>query len=101
MPPERPALPSFMLRSLLVVLLLARAGTWMGATEAAPEVVPVELFSVPEGFEVTLWARSPLVRNPTNMDIDAKGRIWITEGVNYRKNSNRQPDGDCVVMLED
>ena len=39
--------------------------------------VPLELFSVPEGLEVTLWAETPMLRNPTNMDIDRDGRLWV------------------------
>jgi putative membrane-bound dehydrogenase-like protein len=67
-----------------------------GPTEVAPDV-----FTVPEGLEVTLWAKSPLLLNPTNMDFDAQGRLWVTEGVNYRKFATRQPAGDRVVVLED
>jgi putative membrane-bound dehydrogenase-like protein len=63
--------------------------------------VPVGLFTVPPGFEVTLWASSPLLHNPTNLDIDAQGRIWVTEGINYRKHRDRQTGGDKVVVLED
>ena len=59
------------------------------------------MFSVPEGLEVTLWATSPLLYNPANMDIDAKGRIWISEGVNYRSKEGRRPEGDRIVVLED
>jgi len=51
-------------------------------------------------LEVTLWAETPLLYNPTNMDVDAKGRIWVTEGVNYRRSQTRK-DGDRVVVLED
>ena len=51
-------------------------------------------------LEVTLWAESPLLYNPTNMDMDAVGRIWVTEGVNYRR-SNTRKEGDRVVVLED
>jgi putative membrane-bound dehydrogenase-like protein len=65
------------------------------------ESVPLELFTVPEGFEVTLWATSPLFNNPTNMDFDAQGRLYVTEGVNYRGRANRRPEGDRVVILED
>jgi putative membrane-bound dehydrogenase-like protein len=45
--------------------------------------------------------------NPTNMDIDSKGRIWITEAVNYRNYNNDSSEhvhhsaGDRVVILED
>ncbi len=50
---------------------------------------------------IQLWAHEPMVRNPTNMDIDAKGRIWITEGVNYRRWQKNKPEGDRIVILED
>jgi putative membrane-bound dehydrogenase-like protein len=62
---------------------------------------------LPEDLEATLWAESPLFFNPTNMDVDVKGRIWVTEGVNYRlfrndpeKFKNHQ-EGDRVMILED
>ena len=64
-------------------------------------MVPLDIFSVPAGLEVTVWAQSPQLRNPTNMDIDAAGRIWVTEGVNYRRHKERDPKGDRVVVLED
>ncbi|MFT7033798.1 MAG: hypothetical protein ACJA2S_002306, partial [Cyclobacteriaceae bacterium] len=64
-------------------------------------------FVLPEGWEATLWAESPDLYNPTNMDVDIKGRIWVTEAVNYR-NFNNKPDkflnfgeGDRVMILED
>ena len=63
--------------------------------------VPLELFNVPEGLEVTLWAETPMLRNPTNMDIDRDGRIWVAEGVRYRSHHARQPEGDRIVVLED
>jgi putative membrane-bound dehydrogenase-like protein len=69
--------------------------------EPAPVIVPSSMFTVPEGFEVTVWARSPMLQNPTNMDIDAQGRIWVTEGVNYRRHANRESKGDRIVVLED
>ncbi len=64
-------------------------------------------FSIPEGWEVSLWAESPSLYNPTNMDVDAKGRIWVTEAVNYRDFNNDPEkrlnfeDGDRVMILED
>jgi len=63
---------------------------------------------VPEGFEVELWAESPMLYNPTNMDVDARGRIWVTEAVEYRDFNNKPADrfnfkdkGDRVMILED
>lgn len=76
--------------------------------EAEPEVkkeefesVDTDLFVVPEGLEVTVWATSPLFFNPTNMDIDKDGRIWVAEGVRYRREFDRQPEGDRIVVVED
>jgi putative membrane-bound dehydrogenase-like protein len=66
-----------------------------------PTHVPPEAFDVPAGLEVTVWATSPLLQNPTNMDVDHRGRIWVTEGVNYRGKARRRPAGDRVMVLED
>jgi putative membrane-bound dehydrogenase-like protein len=66
-----------------------------------PESVPLDLIKVPEGLEVTIWASSPMLFNPTNMDIDKDGRIWVAEGVRYRRHWERQPEGDRIVVLED
>jgi putative membrane-bound dehydrogenase-like protein len=75
--------------------------TQKGDFNAGPPFVPVELFNVPEGFEVTLWATSPLLFNPTNIDFDAQGRLYVAEGVNYRSKGNRRKEGDRIVILED
>ncbi len=69
--------------------------------QAEPQKVPVDQFVVPEGLEVTLWASSPQLFNPTNLDIDHAGRIWVAEGVRYRRHFDRQPEGDRIVVLED
>lgn len=65
------------------------------------------LLYLPEDLEASLWAESPMIYNPTNMDVDSKGRIWITEAVNYRNYNNdstknlHYSKGDRVVILED
>ncbi len=64
-------------------------------------VIPLALFDVPDGLEVTLWAGADMVRNPTNMDVDSGGRIWVAEGVRYRHRHARQPEGDRIVVLQD
>ena len=62
---------------------------------------------LPDDLEASLWAESPLFFNPTNMDVDAKGRIWVTEALNYRLFRNdpnkfkHQEEGDRVMILED
>ena len=63
---------------------------------------------LPDDLEATLWAEAPLFYNPTNMDIDAKGRVWVTEAVNYRsfktkpeERLSHEKKGDRVMILED
>ena len=67
--------------------------------------VPLEAFDLPDDLEVSLWATSPLLYNPTNIDVDHRGRIWVAEGVNYRKFRNKasraHPVGDRIMILED
>ncbi len=58
------------------------------------------LLKIAPGLEATVWASEPDVYKPTNMDIDAKGRIWITEAANYRSSVVR-PEGDRIIILED
>src|SRR5436309_582168 len=95
------------------LLLSATAGfTADGAFAANPASVgpeaakaSVQSFTVAEGLRATLFASEPMVLNPTDMDVDARGRVWITEGVNYRSTFQPwgilQPAGDRIVILED
>ena len=69
--------------------------------DTGPFAVPTDLFTVPEGFEVTVWATSPQIFNPTNIDFDERGRMYVAEGVNYRGKKGRRPEGDRIVVLED
>lgn len=66
-----------------------------------PTTIPLDLFNLPEGLEISLWAGSPDLFNPTNIDIDKDGRIWVAEGVRYRRHFDRQPEGDRIRVLED
>ncbi len=60
---------------------------------------------VADGLEATLFASEPMVINPTNIDVDARGRIWVCEGRNYRPERNPenilQEGGDRILILED
>ena len=90
------------LRSLFAPL----AALALSAAACAPRPpLPVEGFEAAEGLEMTLWAAEPLLVNPTNFDIDERGRVWLIESVNYRSDLKRKPRndpaGDRIVILED
>ena len=63
--------------------------------------LPPAAFNLPEDLEVTLWAASPDLFNPTNLDIDHAGRIWVCEGINYRRHDGRSREGDAIRVLQD
>lgn len=74
-------------------------GPW--EPEGAPVVVEPDIFKAMKDLEVTVWASTPDLYNPTNMDIDHAGRIWVAEGVNYRSHNGRRPGGDRIAVLQD
>src|SRR5688572_12782502 len=83
--------------------LFALAAHLIFATGALAQKTPdetVKSMTPAEGLEVSLWASEPGMVNPTDMDIDERGRVWITEGANYR-GSRLRPAGDRIMVLED
>ena len=44
--------------------------------------------SIGRDLEAQLFAAEPLVRNPSNIDVDHRGRVWVVENVNYRPENN-------------
>lgn len=84
--------------ALLGAVSLARSGPEPAASE-------VEGIEVAEGLRLTVFAEAPMLTNPTNLDVDERGRVWVVEGYNYRNSLHPdQPvreEGDRVVILED
>ncbi|WP_461136628.1 PVC-type heme-binding CxxCH protein [Spirosoma lituiforme] len=64
----------------------------------------VASLSVAQGLEAALFAAEPMLTNPTNIDVDTRGRVWVCEAYNYRPaitgNATRK-EGDRIVILED
>jgi len=56
---------------------------------------------VAEGVQATLFASEPQLLSVTNLDIDARGRVWVCEVVNYRRHAGERPEGDRILILED
>src|SRR5262249_37713132 len=70
------------MRLPLACLAAALAGS-LAAQQTPPQTV--KGLKVAPGLEVRLWASEPSFVNPTNIDIDSRGRIWVLEAVNYRR----------------
>ncbi len=62
-------------------------------------------FDTHPGLEVGLFAAEPMMANPSNIDVDHLGRVWVCEVVNYRhfRNTDAQvrEAGDRILVLED
>jgi putative membrane-bound dehydrogenase-like protein len=54
---------------------------------------------LPEGFTATLFAAEPMVRQPIDMKVDARGRVWVAEAYSYK---SRSPSNqDRIIVLTD
>src|SRR5262245_47803719 len=90
-------------RRLLAAILF---GLWTApslAQKSADETV--KSMTVADGLQVELFAAEPMVINPTSIDVDQLGRVWVCEAVNYRrilfKRPMLRPEGDRIVILTD
>ena len=78
-------------RCLLVVLL---------AGVAVPPLFARDLPQLPAGFKAELIAQEPLIRNPVSICFDAKGRILVGWGPQFRNPQENTP-GDRISILID
>lgn len=69
------------------------SGQPMAATKA------LKSMKLPEGFTATLFAAEPYVRQPIDMKVDARGRVWVAEAYSYMSHSST--DQDRIVVLTD
>jgi len=65
-----------------------------------PETAVDSLDVHPE-LKVQLFASEPMMASPSSIDIDARGRVWVCEVVNYRKHLGERAEGDRILILED
>jgi putative membrane-bound dehydrogenase-like protein len=92
-------------QNLLRTLAAFLIACCLGHAEEGP-LVPASSLVAADGLEVTVWATTPMLHNPANMDVDADGRIWVAQAKNYRMFRNSglfgpEPKGDAIVVLQD
>ena len=65
----------------------------------------VEQLTVHPDLDATLFASEPMMFNPTDIDIDHLGRVWVCEVINYRRFRNadqeERKEGDRILIVED
>ncbi len=87
-----------------LALLLAGLAASTASAQLPPDKGLASL-KVADGLQVELFAAEPMLINPTSIDVDQKGRVWVAEAVNYRRKNFRRPilreEGDRIVVLTD
>jgi putative membrane-bound dehydrogenase-like protein len=73
------------------------------AADRTPEPFPADraakVMQLPDGFHATVFAAEPDIVQPISFCIDARGRLFVAEALNY---GAWQPTGkDRIVILED
>ncbi len=74
------------------------------AEEARQPEYALASFNVHPELGLQLFASEPMLINPTNIDVDERGRVWVCEAQNYRGFRNDHPqrvEGDRILILED
>jgi len=93
--------------SLAIAFALFHGGLTPPARVSAqlPPDKALATMQVAPGFQVEQFAAEPMLMNPTSIDVDHKGRVWVAEAVNYRRVGFNRPilrkDGDRIVVLID
>ena len=87
---------------LSVCVTSAHAGRMIADNEAKDPADEQKALHVPPGFEVQLVASEPDIHKPINIAFDDRGRLWVTDTVEYPFPA---PDGaktrDTLKVLED
>ncbi len=90
------------MRTFVIFLVLAFASELHAAddrplaTDAAAKAM-----TVPEGFNVTLFAGEPEIVQPIAFTFDDRGRMWVVECLSYPKWRADGKGSDRVIILED
>ena len=58
-------------------------------------------FKVAEGMQLNLYAATPMLASPIQMNFDARGRLWIASSEVYPQIKPGQVANDKVIVLED
>jgi len=96
-----------MKRTCCLLLVMGACGVFAQEpkTSNAPFLKPAEAvaaMSIPEGFNVSIFAAEPDIGEPIAFCFDDRGRMWVAENLNYRTRRNHTNDQvSRIQILED
>jgi putative heme-binding domain-containing protein len=71
-----------------------------GTSKQSPEQEHAKLH-LPPGFELQLVACEPDIHKPLNMCFDERGRLWVSDTVEYPYPAKDRPGRDRILILDD
>ena len=100
---------TFLLATTALALFFAEARTeedpfaaGVRPTPFLPATEEQARFHLPPGFKIELVASEPAIQKPLNMAFDGRGRLWITDTVEYPYAAPPdRPGRDTIKILED
>lgn len=95
-----PKLPHLATALLLAASPLAAQNGLRDIPDTAVEA-QLKAFKLIEGAKINLFAHEPAVANPTHMNWDARGRLWVVSSPLYPHIQPGQEEQDKIVILED
>ena len=66
-----------------------------------PPAEAIKRLRVPEGFQITLAAAEPDVRQPIAITFDDRGRLWVAESYSYDGSTFTDEPRDRILIFED
>lgn len=66
-----------------------------------PPKKAAEVMTVPEGYQVKLFAGEPDVRQPIALCLDDRGRLWVAEAYSYPQRRADKDARDRILIFED
>ena len=90
-------------RSLFVAnLLIAVSVVWCGSPAVAQQSPANEIARMhpAKDFDVALFAAEPMIANPSAIDVDSHGRVWVAE-IQWYRSQAKDPPADKIKVLED
>lgn len=86
----------------VVNLLVAIPVTCFGPFAVAQQSPADELARMQpaEEFDVALFAAEPMIANPSAIDVDSRGRVWVAE-IQWYRSQAKDPPADSIKVLED
>jgi putative heme-binding domain-containing protein len=110
-PPVFPPAGDFMHVRAVIAILVATLFAVSSPAQEPPHVATTNKLSpaeerakihLPPGFELQLVASEPDIHKPLNMNFDERGRLWLTDTVEYPYPAPAsRPGRDRVMILDD